>query len=496
MWELGAGGLLVLLPAQLSQNLARRGWLGWAGLALVVASPIALRGTTAFPGALALLPVTGAVLLIAGGSARGRYGPARLMSARPLVFLGGISYSLYLWHWPVIDLWSAWQGKQPGPLSGPALVAVSLLLAWLTKVLVEDRVRLSPLLTGHGWRSVSTALAVVVPVAMVSVYIAGGPGQWNGKLGPGYPGAAALAHSVPGITPEPVLPPLSDLHAAVPEYWQQGCLDDVRTSEPKECVYGDTANPRLKVALVGDSVAGNWFPAIDEIALQQHWELITDLHGDCAWTATMMIDQSTGDANTACYEWGAAVLHDLLTTIQPDVVLTSDLPGTGSVAYPQPGPRANADIGSGMARYWTQLEDHGISVVPIQETPVMGFNIPDCVAEHGASSQDCEVPAAKDHTRPAHPRRRARHEQRSHGDRHEPVHLRPGRMSSGRRKCPGLLRRPPLDQHVLQNADALPQAATAFSVENKRHRRRIRAAANRGRTRRSARCYRAIRRSR
>jgi peptidoglycan/LPS O-acetylase OafA/YrhL len=139
--------------------------LGWAGLALVVASPFVLRGTTAFPGALALLPVTGAVLLIAGGSARGLHGPARLMSARPLAFVGGISYSPYLWHWPVINLWSAWRGKEPGALSGPALVAVSLLLAWLTKILVEDRIRLSPMLTGHGWRSVSTALAVVASPA-------------------------------------------------------------------------------------------------------------------------------------------------------------------------------------------------------------------------------------------------------------------------------------------------------------------------------------------
>jgi peptidoglycan/LPS O-acetylase OafA/YrhL len=395
MWELGAGGLLALVPERWSQRVGRQGWLGWAGLALVVASPFVLRGTTAFPGALALLPVTGAVLLIAGGSALGRYGPARLMSVGPMVFLGGISYSLYLWHWPVINVWTTWRGKAPGVASGLALVAVSLLLAWLTKVLVEDRIRLSPLLTGHAWRSVSTAVAVAVPVAMVSVYVAGSPGQWNDELGPGYPGAAALAGTVSRVTPKPVLPPLSDVHSAVPEYWLQGCLDDTQTSTPKECVYGDTTNPQLKVALVGDSIAGNWFPALEQIAVQQHWELITELHGDCAWTATMMVDGSTGGSYTACQQWGAAVLRDLLTTIRPGVVLTSDLPGTGSAAHPQPGPQANADIGAGMATYWTQLEDHGISVVPIEETPVMGFSIPDCVARHGVSSRKCDVPAAK-----------------------------------------------------------------------------------------------------
>jgi hypothetical protein len=65
------------------------------------------------------------------------------------------------------------------------------------------------------------------------------------------------------------------------------------------------------------------------------------------------------------------VPHDLLTTIRPGAVLTSDLPGTGSVAHPRPGPRANADIGAGIsgADQWCRSE----------ETPVMSFNIPDCV---------------------------------------------------------------------------------------------------------------------
>ncbi len=56
--------------------------------------------------------------------------------------------------------------------------------------------RTASLLSGHGWRSVSTALAAVVPVVLVSLYIAAEPGPWNGQLGPNYPGAAALASTV------------------------------------------------------------------------------------------------------------------------------------------------------------------------------------------------------------------------------------------------------------------------------------------------------------
>ena len=109
----------------------------------------------------------------------------------------------------------------------------------------------------------------------------------------------------------------------------------------------------------------------------------------------MTIDTTNGTPFTVCHQWGAAVLHDLISTIRPDVVITSDLPNTGSATHPKAGPQGYADIGAGMAEYWTQLEDHGISVVPIRETPVMGYAVPDCVAKYGASSAKCVVQVAK-----------------------------------------------------------------------------------------------------
>src|SRR6516164_2535845 len=247
IWELGLGGLLALLPERFGRPLGRQGWLGWAGLAAVAASPFLLHGTSAFPGAIALLPVVGTVALIAGGSAAARYGPARFTSVRPMVFLGGISYSLYLWHWPLIVLWSSYRGHKIGLYAGPALAVAAVVLSWLTKVWVEDKVRLARPLARHPSLSVSTALAAVLPVALVWVYIAGQPGPWNGRLGPKYPGAAVLAGKVTSVPAEPVLPPLNAL--AHPLYWKQGCLVSVQSAAPRTCVFGDTKHPVLTVAL-------------------------------------------------------------------------------------------------------------------------------------------------------------------------------------------------------------------------------------------------------
>ena len=397
IWELGLGGLIALLPERLGRRLGRFGLLGWAGLGLVIASAFALSGTQAFPGVLAVAPAGGAALLILGGSAAARFGPSRLTSIPPMVFIGGISYSLYLWHWPLIVLWTAWHGQPVGPFSGPVIVVVAVLLSWLSKTWVEDKVRTANLLSGHGWRSVSTALAAVLPVVLVSLYIAAEPAPWDGHLGPNYPGAAVLADHLADKTamvhPAPVVPQPDAI--SLPTYWQQGCLVPVSSPTPKECVYGDTSHPVLTVALVGDSIAGDWFTPLEKIAVDRHWELVTDLHSVCPLSSAMMITPDLGGPYTSCHSWGAAVVRDLVTKIRPDVVITSDYPGLATVKHPKGGAAAQQDIGAGMAAYWKQLESRHISVVAIKESPDMGLNVPDCLSKNPSSPAKCTVPAAR-----------------------------------------------------------------------------------------------------
>ena len=393
IWELGLGGLLALLPAAAATRAGRLGPLGWAGLGLVIASGFLLSGTAAFPGVLALLPAGGAALLILGGSAQARFGPHRLTSTRPMVFIGGISYSLYLWHWPLIVLWLAWSGHAINLASAAAIAAIAVALSWLTKVWVEDRVRTASLLSGHNWRSVATAFAAAVPVLLVSLFVASEPAPWDGKLGPGYPGAAVLANKLIAVVPKPVLPSPAALQ--LPAYWQQGCLVPNASPTPKKCVYGERSHPALTVALVGDSMAGDWFTPLRAIAEKRHWRLVTDLHSACPLSSALLITPHTGGPYTSCHTWGRAVMHDLVAHIKPDVVITSEYPIVGTVRHPAGGPQSAVDIAKGMAKYWRQLEHHGISVVAIKETPLPGLNIPECVAQNLGEPSVCDVPRSK-----------------------------------------------------------------------------------------------------
>src|SRR5829696_2843268 len=138
-WELALGGLIAIpvvgrwIPPAISPLLA------WAGLALVVYAGVAFNAGTPFPGLAALVPTVGSALVIAAGLGRDSPavgpgprpavpGPGRLLSLPPVRFLGRISYSLYLWHWPILVLPAAAFGALPGP-ARLALAGLSILAA-------------------------------------------------------------------------------------------------------------------------------------------------------------------------------------------------------------------------------------------------------------------------------------------------------------------------------------------------------------------------------
>jgi hypothetical protein len=106
---------------------------------------------------------------------------------------------------------------------------------------------------------------------------------------------------------------------------------------------------------------------------------------------------SNGIGNfTACQTWGAAVLHDLVTTIKPNVVITSDYPNVATPDHPaMESPAALAQIGAGMAQYWTQLEKAGISVTAIKESPDLVEDVPTCVEKNPTDLAKCDVPVSK-----------------------------------------------------------------------------------------------------
>lgn len=137
-WELLAGVLLAI-HTQARAPMRGPGWISWAGLVLVVLSLLLIDAERGFPGWQAALPVLGTALLLANGRAQNAVNAA--LSMRPAVFFGKISYSLYLWHWPVFVLSSYWRDGYAGWHETLFWMALSVALATLSWRYVETPFR-------------------------------------------------------------------------------------------------------------------------------------------------------------------------------------------------------------------------------------------------------------------------------------------------------------------------------------------------------------------
>ena len=135
-WELMIGALLAVVPALPARHRALREVLAGGGVLAILIGVKFYNGGVPFPGASALLPCLGAAAIIGAGTA-GTSLAGRLLSWRPVVFVGQISFSLYLWHWPVIVFTQIGLMMEPTWPVRIAELAVSLLLAVLSWRYVE-----------------------------------------------------------------------------------------------------------------------------------------------------------------------------------------------------------------------------------------------------------------------------------------------------------------------------------------------------------------------
>ena len=172
-WQLAAGGLLALAAPWISRSHRRvAGSVGWVGVAVLGASLGLIQPTTPYPGIAALLPTVGTLAIIASGlvvGSRVRIG----LGWAPFRALGRISYSLYLWHWPVLILGPTVIGlptAEEGTV-GPdlalrlGLVVVALILSVVTWRVVEEpfrRGRLAHPGRRRGFALAATAVLIVV----------------------------------------------------------------------------------------------------------------------------------------------------------------------------------------------------------------------------------------------------------------------------------------------------------------------------------------------
>ncbi|MCW2786885.1 MAG: hypothetical protein JWP74_3402 [Marmoricola sp.] len=404
VWELGTGGILatftLLRPGHLRAALATP--LAWLGLAAIIWSATTYDASTPFPGWRAAVPVLGTAAVIGAHARAGKIAPGPLLALRPVQWLGGISYSVYLWHWPLVVLVPEATGHPLTWTDRGAILVATLLLATATKALVEDRFR------SVGW-SVSlpkpfalaaVAMAVVVAgstVQLVEVQhqIDSGKAQIATVLASKSPCVGARSLDDPSACPpvpySKIVPPAIDAHSdESPVYQTQADGEDCSAQLPdfseRECSFGPK-NSTLHVVLAGNSHAAQWLPALERLAPQEHFRITTMVSLACALSDTGQ-DLGTAAESAACSTWVSRTTRALIAA-HPDLVVFSNrisVPATGHTSLDGSAPEYRA----GYAEVLDRLAGAGIPTLVLRDTPYAGFGVPDCVAEKPTDYDRCD----------------------------------------------------------------------------------------------------------
>lgn len=407
-WELTLGAVLVIYGSKLTLPRWLADVTGVVGLVLLFATGIIVEDSTAYPGPLSLLPIGGAVLLILGGNGY----LARGLATRPMRWLGDIAYSLYLWHWALLILATNYWNPSPSAVLGVSIIAVSLLLAWLTFRFVEKPLRQrskrrnknSPKIVWRGQLrehpgKVTGAVVTVLAVLALSVvqpwWAQRLHAERNQPLPPEtYPGVLAQfdAEAPEGIdtAPDPQLvsslqPVVSEVHCFMPRSFPSSTvqIEESRYGEP--CVFGDH-NADKTVYLVGGSHAEQWSGPLDALGKKYGFRLEVMLRAACPIvTGPKDLIVGAHQIDEDCYDWSQRVI-DKLVDEKPDLVISNSTRPVGEYGH---GPDY---VPYGYAAFWQELADADIDFVGLRDNPWgfrpdgEPFDFSNCLVEGGLCS--------------------------------------------------------------------------------------------------------------
>ncbi len=384
-WEFGAGALAAIVLPRVGVGGAAAVGLRWTGAAAIVCSAFVLTQSTPFPAAVAAVPVLGTVAVIAAGDT-GRRDPSLVVVGwRGVQWLGDVSYSAYLWHWPLIALGPFVLGHLLAwPEKLGVLVLTGLLAhasrTWVEQPFLSDRFR-----HASAWRTIGATFAVM---ALIVTGFAGW-GRWSDQVEreqaqarleqlANDPCMGALAVRNPGACAPAFATPLRAPVSEADSPWgMDECIDDVCWSGPR---------PAKVLALVGDSHAQTLYHALKPVAAAHGYGIRLHLLGACP-ANVVGTDQFQDDRREPewCAGWARGLTAELRDAA-PDLIVTS-----ASTTSRWDDPVA---AGRGYEKTWSEWTPIAPVVVLRDYPQTGGIWGPLCLASH-ADPLDCARPRAE-----------------------------------------------------------------------------------------------------
>ncbi|WP_110641542.1 acyltransferase family protein [Salinicola sp. CPA57] len=369
-WEFSLGGLLALYATRITMSVPMAKLLGLVSLVVLLTFALFLDVSTLFPGVMASVPV-----LAAGGiiiAARNRC-DIKLLNNRLFVWFGDISFSFYLWHWPLLSFYRYVTGEfDVGFVAGASILIAAGLLAFLTTWGAESPIRRSTLLSRRRIHAYAAcAILMALPAGSLFAWYQDYQARSSEARG-----ELEAFMNAPSAARDEIYPATLIASLDLPESSRDGCHQNQFGTEILECEYGDPKADRT-VVLAGGSHAQHWLAALKASAEKEGFHLITMTKGACMLSfephARYTVDAS-------CEAWNRKVV-DRLVALKPDLVFTTGTRVEGGKEV----------VPEGYLEVWRELGKAGVDVLALRDNPWFGFDVPECVDLSDQPSKACSV---------------------------------------------------------------------------------------------------------
>ena len=409
-FELGLGAVTALVSPWFSRRATDRfrALLLAAGLAAVAVSCLTFTSRTPFPGVAALLPVLGAVALILAGTASAPTLSHRVLGVAPMRVVGDWSYSLYLWHWPVLIIARRLAGDALSPVQTAAALALVFALSGASYRFVETPFRsgrrlsvprallLYPVSLGLALSGFAASHAVTTwelgsgnPPITLADFGVSHPDRY--RLGDD-PGLALVRASVIAARhdmaiPSELSPPLLDLRNDVPD------ISDCDYSEGSTslCPRGDVDADRT-IVVVGDSHGRMWIPALDAIGARDGWKVYYFVKPHCTAALVAIDEAGNGERWDECSDFHTWT-HDQIATLHPDLVVVSSAMFNHTLFTGNQPVTDDSRIvpmtGAGFEQLFRSLQPLTRRLVLIRDVPQITEDPSTCLSTEGHDLGDC-----------------------------------------------------------------------------------------------------------
>jgi len=352
-WELGVGALLLFIP----ENFWKNRFIPWVGMIGIAVAALKFDENTAFPGINAMLPVGATALLIGSIAIWPRFFND-LSNNRLSQWLGAISYPLYLWHWPALVLPSSALGRPLRIRERIFCILLTIILAHFTSKYIEQPIRHKKIAGKkiYLFFAATTAASLVAGLFITST--------------------ASSMITVKGTDYKFNLVDVMEK----PAVYGDNCHSNYGEITSGVCIYGDKTSKKT-IVLYGDSHAAQWFPALEQLANDRAYKLVSLTKSACPSVDVQRADQGAYK-NIHCEKWRDYAI-DRIRQLRPEAVIMS------SFQYfnpPKGYPSENKWWKDGQVRLLNSLRGLSDHLIYISDTPRPLRDIPNCFASRDLKS--------------------------------------------------------------------------------------------------------------